>query len=35
MAARTPRVIEMDSDHAVMAVFPEEIADPLASIATA
>jgi pimeloyl-ACP methyl ester carboxylesterase len=33
MAARTTRVIEMDSDHAVMAVFPKEIADLLASLA--
>jgi pimeloyl-ACP methyl ester carboxylesterase len=34
MAARATRVIEMESDHAVTAVFPEEIADLLASIAT-
>jgi hypothetical protein len=33
MAARTTRVSEMDSDHAVMAVFPKEIADLLASLA--
>jgi pimeloyl-ACP methyl ester carboxylesterase len=34
MAIRATRVMEMDCDHDIMAVFPDEIAELLASLAT-
>jgi hypothetical protein len=34
MATRATRVMEMDCDHDIMAVFPDEIAELLASLTT-